>query len=162
MTNHNERDPSGAGEGSEPLTDAQVRAAAWPGESWEQARRRLQGERRLQAEASDVYGDDSDDLADDLEALTHPALAAGDVLFDDWSGLTIGQVAALAAPGETWEAGRDRAYRLHHCVTSCAPCPVCNHDGIQPYGGWMDRPGSGCGVCALRENTWPSNPTIYD
>lgn len=123
-----------------PLTDDQVRAGARPGEDWEQARRRLESARSL-LPAEPVYA------------------SAGDVPFDDWSGLTIAQVAALAAPGETWEEGRDRAYRLHNCVEVCEPCPRCNHDGLRFYGGWIDRPGYGCGMCAMYEKR-PSNPNI--
>lgn len=129
MTDEHDSALTGAGDSGQPLTDDQVRASARPGESWEQARRRLELARSISSDGP-VYA------------------SAGDVPFDDWSGLTIGQVAALAAPGETWEDGRDRAYRLHNCVTPCEPCPVCNHDGARRWGGWIDEPGYGCGACA--------------
>lgn len=146
-----------------PLTDAQVRAGARPGESWEQARRRLEAARVRAAAAGeaieqfDVSAAEPIDAIDDVDApafgfaaLTVPERAAADALVDDWSGLTVAQVAALAAPGDDWEAGRNRAYRLHHCVTACAPCAVCNPDGVQPYGGWLDRPGHDCRACETR------------
>ncbi|UEB98693.1 hypothetical protein LIS66_27350 (plasmid) [Pseudomonas sp. HN2] len=145
-----------------PLTDAQVRAGARPGESWEQARRRLEGARVRAAAAGEAIGRldvsaaepidaiDDDAPAFGFAALTVSELAAADALVDDWSGLTVAQVAALAAPGDDWEAGRDRAYRLRHCVTACAPCAVCNPDGVQPYGGWLDRPGHDCRACETR------------
>lgn len=145
-----------------PLTDAQVRAGARPGESWEQARQRLTAGRKHAvdaiealhelAEETEQAGDidhiDAQDFA--FVALNLPERAAADALVDDWSGLTVAQVAALAAPGDDWEAGRNRAYRLHHCVTACAPCPLCNPDGVQPYGGWLDRPGHDCRSCETR------------
>lgn len=147
-----------------PLTDAQVRAGALPGESWEQARRRLEAARvraaaageaielgeTSTAESIDAIGDDVDAPEFAFAALSVPERAAADALVDDWSGLTVAQVAALAAPGDDWEAGRNRAYRLHHCVTACAPCAVCNPDGVQPYGGWLDRPGHDCRTCETR------------
>jgi hypothetical protein len=154
-----------------PLTDAQVQAGARPGESWAQARRRLEAARGLAPAADDdsVAWPDGADVGlagfiDECEGpdgervnwrpgefvpLAVPELAAADALIDDWSGLTVAQVAALAAPGDDWQAGHDRAYRLHHCVTDCEPCPACNHDGRRLYGGWIDRTGYGCGACAI-------------
>lgn len=152
------------------LTDAQVQAGARPGESWAQARRRL--ERALwpavpveddvpMPEGADVgmggfidecEGVDGRPIAwrlGEFVPLAVPELAAGNELLDDWSGLTVAQVAALAAPGDDWEAGRRRAYRLLNCVYVCAPCPVCNHDGRQLYGGWLDRGGADCWTCEL-------------
>lgn len=151
-----------------PLTDAQVQAGARPGESWAQARRRLEAANWACPPAPQNMDDGADCLLsgfiDECEgldaqpvewlpgefaALAVPEAAAADALVDDWSGLTVAQVAALAAPGDDWQAGRDRAYRLHHCVTPCEPCPVCNHDGVQRWGGWIDIPDYGCGACAL-------------
>jgi hypothetical protein len=154
----------------QPLTDAQVQAGARPGESWAQARRRLE---RAQWPAVPVEDDvqmpdgadvglsgfidecEGDDgrrvnwLPGEFVPLAVPELAAGSELLDDWSGLTVAQVAALAAPGDDWEAGRRRAYRLLNCVDVCAPCPVCNHDGRQFYGGWLDRDGADCRACEI-------------
>jgi hypothetical protein len=154
-----------------PLTDAQVQAGARPGESWAQARRRLEAAQGVAAPAEDdgvMFPEGADCLLsgfiDECEGLDGraiewlpgefvplavPELAAADALVDDWSGLTVAQVAALAAPGDDWQTGRARAYRLHNCVTPCEPCPVCNHDGAQRWGGWIDIPEYGCGTCAL-------------
>lgn len=151
-----------------PLTDAQVQAGARPGESWEQARRRLEAANGASPpppiddhpgadytlagpfdECEGLDGRPVDWLPGELVPLSVPELAAGAEPVDDWSGLTVAQVAALAAPGDDWQTGRDRAYRLHNCVTPCEPCPVCNHDGAQRWGGWIDIPGYGCGACAL-------------
>lgn len=148
-----------------------MQAGARPGESWQQARRRLEAARGLvvPAENDNVMFPEGADctlsgfidecegldgervnwLPGEFVPLAVPELAAGAELVDDWSGLTVAQVAALAAPGDDWQAGHDRAYRLHHCVTDCEPCPVCNHDGLRLYGGWIDRPGYGCGACAI-------------
>ena len=158
-----------------PLTDAQVQAGARPGESWEQARRRLEAARGLvvPAEEGGVMHPEGTDcllsgfidecegldgqpvawLPGEFAPLAVPELAAGAELVDNWSGLTVAQVAALAAPGEDWQAGRARAYRLRNCVTPCEPCPVCNHDGAQRWGGWIDVPDYGCGTCALAERS---------
>ncbi|TMU77504.1 hypothetical protein FGA82_17940 [Pseudomonas fluorescens] len=165
-----------------PLTDAQVQAGARPGESWAQARRRLEAARGLvPADEAAVPGADGADciasgFIDECEGpngerinwrpgefvpLAVPELAAADALIDDWSGLTVAQVAALAAPGDDWQAGRSRAYRLLNCVDVCEPCPMCNHDGLRLYGGWIDRPGFGCGMCALAEQSHPKPPRFF-
>jgi len=165
-----------------PLTDAQVQAGARPGESWAQARRRLEAARGLvPADEAAVPGADGADciaagfidecegpdgervnwLPGEFVPLAVPEQAAGSELVDDWSGLTVAQVAALAAPGDDWQAGRERAYRLLNCVDVCAPCPVCNRDGLRLYGGWIDVPGYGCGVCALYARSLPKLPHIF-
>lgn len=166
-----------------PLTDDQVRAGARPGESWAQARRRLEAAQGLPATVDDdgvMFPDGADCISsgfiDECEGLDGrpiewlpgefvplavPEQAADSELVDEWSGLTVAQVAALAAPGEDWQAGRSRAYRLLNCVDVCEPCPVCNHDGLRLYGGWIDVPGYGCGVCALHARSLPKLPHSF-
>lgn len=46
-----------------PLTDAQVQAGARPGETWEQARRRLEAANWAGPPAPEVYGGDADCLS---------------------------------------------------------------------------------------------------
>lgn len=143
---------------TEPLTDAQVRAGALPGESWAAARQRLEAARGVCSvdglEACQagfwlaVPVDDGQGL-DDVPAEDGPDEATES--FYRTTPLTVARVAALALPGDDWPTARDRAYRLHRCVTPCEPCPVCNHDGAQRWGGWIDVPGYGCGACAAAE-----------
>lgn len=51
------------------------------------------------------------------------------------------QVAALAAPGESWEQARERAERLLSAVQQCVPCLHCDPEDLARYGfepGWVD------------------------
>jgi len=83
-------------------------------------------------------------------------------MFDELPVLTDAQVAALAQPGESWEAARVRAERLYSCVQACTPCYRCNATGVMRWGGWIDDPSMGCPVCARWDSVWRSNPNIYD
>ena len=164
-----------------PLTDAQVQAGARPGETWAQARRRLESanfacppEPVEDAPGADYTLAGRIDEGEGLdgqpiewapgELCAEPAEREPDEAADQfyaWSSLTVAQVAALALPGEGWETARDRAWRLHHCVAECLPCPACNPTGVQEWGGWIDRPGYGCGTCELRSRHRPKLPNSF-
>lgn len=129
-----------------PLTDAQVAAGARPGEDWEQARERLEAPRYA---LPPVHRDVKPWVWDEY------AVSVAELPLSD------GQVAALAAPGEDWTAGRSRAVRLRRCVVECLPCPVCNPTGVQQWGGWIDRPNEGCGTCELRSRSYRKPPHSF-
>lgn len=65
---------------------------------------------------------------------------------------TDAQVAALARPGESWAAGRERAARLLNAVVECRPCPLCAACGELDQGaaqrGWIDDGRAECRPCA--------------
>mgnify|MGYP003603141645 FL=1 len=82
-------------------------------------------------------------------------------MLDDTPPLTDAQVAALAKPGESWEAARNRAERLHRCVVECWPCPTCNPTGVMRFGGWIEDEFNGCGTCAAMWRHLPKRPNSF-
>ncbi|MNJ44215.1 hypothetical protein D3C77_392570 [compost metagenome] len=157
------------------LTDAQVQAGAKPGETWAQARQRLElviaagspppvedhpgADYSLAGPVNECEGLDGQPIhwaPGELDSETgERELDEATDQFYAWSALTVAQVAALALPGEGWKTARSRAWRLHHCVIECLPCPVCNPTGVRKWGGWIDQPDLGCGACDLESRQRP-------
>lgn len=62
------------------------------------------------------------------------------------------QIAALAMPGDDWEAGRRRARRLLNAVQECWPCPMCAPGGRHHYHplqlrSWVEDGREACAGC---------------
>lgn len=63
---------------------------------------------------------------------------------------TASQVAALALPGETWEAARQRVRRLLGAVKQCVPCLHCDPEDMAHYRlarGWVDETSFSVDMC---------------
>ncbi|WP_312937571.1 hypothetical protein [Stutzerimonas nitrititolerans] len=63
---------------------------------------------------------------------------------------TASQVAALALPGETWEAARQRVRRLLGAVKQCVQCLHCGPEDMAHYRlarGWVDETSFSVDMC---------------
>lgn len=138
-----------------PLSDAEVAAGARPGESWEQARKRLSASRYVRAPVPCTVCH----LPFWVLAHAEPsAVCPGcmDVLEWERDGDVPTKVAALAysiaQQGESLESACERAARLLEAVCICRPCAGCDPDSYLHYGvdvGWVDADSSSgmCGRC---------------
>lgn len=62
------------------------------------------------------------------------------------------QVAALALPGETWEAARQRTLRLLRAVKQCVPCRHCDPEDMARFHfapGWVDETTAWADCCPV-------------
>lgn len=138
-----------------PLSEAEVAAGARPGESWEQARKRLEAARYVRAPVPCTVCTVPFSTYAHAEPSAVCAVCAACMEVMEWErdGDAPDNVAALAAsiaqPGESLKSACERAARLLEAVAICQPCAGCDPDSYLHYGvhvGWVDE-GSSSGMC---------------